>query len=51
MIKKDPGGEMIDEIRFGTSFADVVPVPEPSAFALLSGFLGLTWVMLRRRRD
>jgi hypothetical protein len=26
-----------------------VPVPEPSAFALLAGFFGLTWVMVRRR--
>lgn len=25
-------------------------VPEPSAFALLAGCFGLTWVMLRRRR-
>jgi len=25
------------------------PVPEPSSFALIAGFLGLTWVMLRRR--
>lgn len=25
-------------------------VPEPSAYAALSGFLALTWVMLRRRR-
>jgi hypothetical protein len=25
------------------------PVPEPSAFALIAGMLGLTWVMLRRR--
>jgi hypothetical protein len=25
-------------------------VPEPSAYALLSGMLGLAWVMLRRRR-
>jgi len=24
-------------------------VPEPSAFALIAGFLGLTWIMLRRR--
>lgn len=38
-----------DEIRFGTSLADVSVVPEPSAFALLSGLLGLGWVMLRRR--
>ena len=41
----------IDEIRFGTSWSDVglAAVPEPSAFALLAGILGLTWVMLRRR--
>lgn len=38
-----------DEIRFGTSLADVSVIPEPSAFALLSGLLGLGWVMLRRR--
>ena len=25
------------------------PVPEPSAYALLSGFLALSWVMVRRR--
>lgn len=28
----------------------VVAVPEPGAYALLAGCLGLTWVMLRRRR-
>jgi len=39
-----------DEIRVGASYADVSPVPEPSAFALLAGFTGLVWVMLRRRR-
>ncbi|PXA04889.1 hypothetical protein DDZ13_02695 [Coraliomargarita sinensis] len=43
-------GTIFDELRFGTTYADVAPVPEPSAFALLSGFLGLTWIMLRRRR-
>jgi len=39
----------IDEIRLSNSYADVSAVPEPSAFALLVGMLGLTWVMLRRR--
>jgi len=28
---------------------DAVPVPEPSAFALLFGMFGLAWVTLRRR--
>jgi len=34
---------VIDEIRFYTV------VPEPSAYALLSGLLALSWVMARRR--
>ncbi len=39
----------MDEIRFGTTFASVTPIPEPSAIALLS--LGLlTTIYLRRRR-
>ncbi|PXA04646.1 hypothetical protein DDZ13_05595 [Coraliomargarita sinensis] len=29
--------------------AQIVAVPEPSAFALLAGMVGLTWVMVRRR--
>ena len=29
---------------------DVVAVPEPGTYALLASCLGLTWVMLRRRR-
>ncbi|HKK18426.1 MAG TPA: hypothetical protein VJ952_07065 [Opitutales bacterium] len=41
---------IIDEVRVGASYADVSPVPEPSSFGLIAGFLGLTWVMLRRRR-
>lgn len=40
-----------DEIRFGASYADVSPVPEPGSFALLGGLLALTSVMLRRRRS
>ena len=38
-----------DEVRIGTTLESVMPVPEPSAFALLAGFLGLASVMLRRR--
>ncbi|PXA03271.1 hypothetical protein DDZ13_12660 [Coraliomargarita sinensis] len=46
----DPRAET-DEIRFGISYADVTPVPEPGTFALLGGLLALTSVMLRRRRS
>jgi len=41
------GGATVDEIRFGTSYADISPIPEPST-ALLGG-LGLL-ALLRRRR-
>ncbi len=37
-----------DEIRFGTSFADVAPIPEPTTCALLAG--SLTALMVFRRR-
>lgn len=40
---------LFDEIRVGSSFAAVTPIPEPSSFALLAGILvGLS--LLRRRR-
>ncbi len=39
-----------DEIRWGTTFGDVTPIPEPSAFAALAGLAGLAAVGLRRRR-
>jgi hypothetical protein len=49
-IFADTGGtnSKIDEIRFGKTFADVSPIPEPSTYALLAAGLGaLVW--LRRR--
>jgi len=50
--QRNSGGiQTYDEIRFGATYADVSPVPEPSSFALLSGCLALTSIMLRRRRD
>lgn len=39
---------LLDEIRIGTSLADVTPVPEPATLALLAGVLGLL-VALRGR--
>jgi hypothetical protein len=39
-----------DELRIGTSFADVAAVPEPSATAALAGLAGLGFVLARRRR-
>jgi len=40
----------VDEIRLGTSFASVTPVPEPSSFAALAGAFGLLAAMTKRRR-
>lgn len=38
-----------DEIRIGTTFADVVAIPEPSAFAALAGLGSLVLAASRRR--
>jgi hypothetical protein len=43
----DSAPTFFDEVRVGTSFADVMVIPEPSAAAL--GLIGLT-ALLRRRR-
>jgi hypothetical protein len=45
------GTTTFDEIRFGDSFAAVTPVPEPSTFALLGGFVALGICLVRRRRS
>jgi hypothetical protein len=38
----------MDEIRMGTSWADLQPVPEPSSAALIAGALGISALMFRR---
>jgi hypothetical protein len=38
-----------DNGRVGFDEAAITVVPEPSAFALLAGCFGLTWIMVRRR--
>lgn len=40
----------IDEIRYGTTFASVTPIPEPTTWALLAGSL-TALVIFRRRRS
>lgn len=45
----DAGASFFDEVKVGTSWNDVVPVPEPSTYALYAGFLALGLVMWRRR--
>ncbi len=42
---------VFDEIRIGTTFADVSAIPEPSTFAALAGLGALGLVASRRRRQ
>ena len=42
---------LIDNVRVGTTWADVTPVPEPSSIALAAAGLGLMMAMIRRRRS
>ena len=48
--KRKQGANSYDEIRFGASYADVSPVPEPSSVLLL-GIAGVATVFHRRRRS
>jgi len=46
--RPDSGVPEFDELRFGASYADVTPVPEPSSSALL-GLGGLALIFRRRK--
>jgi hypothetical protein len=39
-----------DELRIGTTFADIAPIPEASSYALLLGLAGLGASLTRRRK-
>ncbi|MFT5836653.1 MAG: hypothetical protein ACI9ZV_000149 [Candidatus Azotimanducaceae bacterium] len=43
-------GEFSNNFQVSGATLSLSLVPEPSSFALISGMLGLTWVMLRRRQ-
>lgn len=45
------GNLVFDEIRFGTTFADVVPIPEPATWGLLAGSVGVLAFIRRRRQS
>jgi hypothetical protein len=45
------GNWLFDAFRVGDAWADVVPIPEPSTFALAGAGLGLMIAMIRRRRS
>lgn len=40
-----------DEMRYGTTLADVIPVPEPSTFVLAAAGLGALYVLRRRSQS
>jgi len=44
------GNLVFDEVRFGTTFLDVVPIPEPSTYVMLLGGIGVLLILRRCRR-
>lgn len=46
-----PSNMQSNDVEIRADSISVSEVPEPSAFALLAGVLGLGWVMIRRRRS
>jgi len=51
MNKYDAPDRSIDEIRLGTTLPDVLPIPEPSTYALLfMTVAGVLWMAWRRRQ-
>jgi hypothetical protein len=50
-VLKQPDSMGVDEVRIGTTWADVAPVPEPSTLALLAaGLVGLLCYAWRKRK-
>lgn len=42
---------IVDEIRLGSDYVDVAPVPEPSTIAILGVTLSGLWLSIRRKRQ
>jgi hypothetical protein len=49
-IRSSGGNTIVDEIRFGATYADVSPIPEPSVFALSMFGFGALWLLRRHSR-
>ena len=52
LVESGSSGTTFDELRWGSTLADVTPtmVPEPASFTVIAGFLSVGVAALRRRR-